>query len=281
MSEPATAAALAADLARHLDPASAFERVIGEPDEWQRKIIKERPARVLLNCARQTGKSVTAAAAVVDELERPGSLVLLVAPSLRQSQELYRKSRELHRDAGGCRIVAESALRIELANESRLVALPGSERTTRGFSAVSLLVADEAARVEDSLYRSVRPMLAVSGGRLIALSTPFGRRGFFFEAWQSDEEWSRVEVPATSCARIPPEFLAAERVALGPRWFAQEYENSFEETSGAVFSYDDISEAITGEIEPLWVPVQTDDDDGDDEDEPSALWGRGGEVENR
>lgn len=279
MTEAATARDLAADLARALNPVSAFERVIGEPDDWQREILDGRPSRVLMNCCRQAGKSVTAAAAVVDELERPSSLVLLVAPSLRQSQELYRKARELHREAGGCRIVAESALRVELANGSRLVALPGSERTTRGFSAVDLLVADEAARVEDSLYRSVRPMLAVSGGRLIALSTPFGRRGFFFDAWRGDEQWSRVEVPATSCPRIPPDFLAAERVALGPRWFAQEYCCSFEDTAGAVFAYDDIAEAITGDVEPLWVPGV--DARADDDDESASLWSKGGEVENR
>jgi hypothetical protein len=44
-----------------------------------------------------------------------------------------------------------------------------------------LVIVDEAARVPDDLYRAVRPMLAVSQGRLIALSTPFGQRGWFYD----------------------------------------------------------------------------------------------------
>jgi hypothetical protein len=77
----------------------------------------------------------------------------------------------------------ESALRLELRNGSRIVSLPGDETTVRGYSGVRLLVVDEAARVPDDLYFSIRPMLAVSGGRLVCLSTPFGKRGFFYEAW--------------------------------------------------------------------------------------------------
>jgi hypothetical protein len=44
-----------------------------------------------------------------------------------------------------------------------------------------MLVIDEASRVDDTLYLAVRPLLAVSGGRLVALSTPFGKRGWFHD----------------------------------------------------------------------------------------------------
>ncbi len=67
--------------------------------------------------------------------------------------------------AGRCRRVQESQLKIELANGSRILCLPGEEATIRGFSP-NLLVIDEASRVPDDLYRAVRPMLAVSQGRL-------------------------------------------------------------------------------------------------------------------
>jgi hypothetical protein len=60
-------------------------------------------------------------------------------------------------------------------------ALPGTEKTIRGFSGAALLIVDEAARVDDALYYAVKPMLAVSGGSLLMLSTPYGRRGGFFE----------------------------------------------------------------------------------------------------
>jgi hypothetical protein len=91
----------------------------------------------------------------------------------------------------------------------------------RGYSGVSLLVVDEASRVEDQLYMALRPMVAVSQGRLIALSTPFGRRGWWWSAWESAEDWHRFKVPADQCPRIAPAFLEAERRTLAPWVYRQ------------------------------------------------------------
>src|SRR5207237_3659232 len=122
-----------------------------------------------------------------------------------------------------------TAEELQLANYSRIVCLPCREETIRGYSKVSLLIIDEAARVPDDLYRAVRPMLAVSGGRLICLSTPYGKRGFFHDCWTNGgADWARIEVAAEQIVRIPPEFLAEERRALGESWFRQEYCCSFE-----------------------------------------------------
>jgi hypothetical protein len=79
-------------------------------------------------------------------------------------------------------------------------------------------------------------MLAVSGGRLICLSTPYGKRGFFYKAWaQGGNEWKRIEIPATSISRITPAFLDEERRNLGESWFRQEYCCSFEALEGLVY----------------------------------------------
>jgi hypothetical protein len=45
-----------------------------------------------------------------------------------------------------------------------MVGLPGKADTVRGYSAVSLMVIDEAAWVCDEMYRAVTPMLAVGKG---------------------------------------------------------------------------------------------------------------------
>src|SRR5918993_1239957 len=68
-------------------------------------------------------------------------------------------------------------LGMELSNGSRIEALPGTEKTIRGFSEVDLLIVEEAARVADELYYAARPFLAVSGGRPLVLSPPFRKRG--------------------------------------------------------------------------------------------------------
>jgi hypothetical protein len=207
-------------------------------------------------CAtRQGGKSCLAAALAVRTalLEAP-ALVLLLSPSQRQSGELFRdKFLPLYNRLGRpVPAVQESALQMTLANGSRIISLPGDEETIRGYSGVRLLVVDEAARVPDALYRSVRPMLAVSRGRLVCLSTPFGKRGWFYETWHGAESWVRVRVTADECPRITAKFLAEEKVALGDRWFRQEYYCSFEDTIDAVFSSEDILAACSGTAKPLF-----------------------------
>jgi hypothetical protein len=140
-------------------------------------------------------------------------------------------------------------LSLALENDSRIVALPGDAGNIRGFRAVRLLIVDEAARVVDETYYSARPMLAVSGGRLIAMSTPFGKRGWWYEAWRSRERWERYRVPAMDVPRITIEFLAEERRTLGEWWFQQEYECEFLEAQTAAFRHALVEAMFDEEVE--------------------------------
>lgn len=248
---------LGADLAAALDPVRVMEAAGLRPDPWQEQVLRSSSNRLLLNCSRQSGKStVTAALAAHDAIYRAPALVLLLSPSLRQSQELFRKVSAFFKSLTVAPVPeGDSALRLELANGSRIISLPGTEGTIRGFSGASLIVIDEAARVADDLYRSVRPMLAVSNGRLIAMTTPWGKRGFFFEEWAGDGNWERLRITAEMCPRISKEFLDEERASLGGRWFRQEYECSFEENEEGVFRFEDIEAAFDDSFTPLFREV--------------------------
>jgi hypothetical protein len=102
-----------------------------------------------------------------------------------------------------------------LPNAARIVGLPESEDTIRGFSQVGLLILDEASRVSDDLYYALRPMLAVGAGSLWLMSTPNGRSGFFFREWSdTTKPWLRIEATAKECPRIPAEFLREEKLTL-------------------------------------------------------------------
>jgi hypothetical protein len=234
-------------MANALDPVRFARRAGIQPDDWQADVLRSTDPRMLLNCSRQSGKSTTTAIlALHTATYRPESLVLLLSPSLRQSAELFRTVAAIYTRTGATvPAKAESALRLELENGSRVISLPATEATIRGFAAVDLILIDEAARVPDPLYASVRPMLAVSNGRLIALSTPFGSRGWWYEAWRSQDDWYRVEIPATACPRISPAFLAEERRTLGEWWFTQEYLCQFMDAESQAFSRDDIEAAFT------------------------------------
>jgi hypothetical protein len=247
---------MARDLAMALDPALLFRSSGMEPDPWQADLLRGNAPQVLLLCTRQAGKSTAAACiAVHSAVYRPPALVLLLSPSLRQSSELFRKVMALFNALGRGAVPAsrESALRLELTNGSRIVSLPGTENTVRGYSGVSLLIVDEAARVPDELYLAVRPMLAVSRGRLICMTTPFGKRGFFFEAWAADDPaWQRVMVTAHDCPRVSREFLERERAAVGDWWFSQEYLCEFRETTDQVFRFDEVMAALSEDVAPLY-----------------------------
>jgi hypothetical protein len=226
-----------------------------EPDLRQRELLRRDARRLMLNCARQWGKStITAAKAVARAQERAGSLTLVVSPSARQSGEFLRKAATFVRRMGiRPRGDGDNEISLLFPNESRLVGLPGTEATVRGFSAVSLMLIDEAARVSDEMYRAVRPMLAVGDGDLWLMSTPFGKRGFFWEEWTNGgAQWERVSAPATECARIAASFLAEERRSLGDRWFRQEYLCEFLEADDALFSREMVERAITDEVKPLF-----------------------------
>ena len=193
--------------------------------------------------------------ALDEAIHRPPALGLILAPALRQAQETFLKIKAALAELGSAAppIEQESALSLEFATGSRIVCLPGKEATVRGFSAVSLLIVDEAARVPDPLYMAVRPMLAVSGGRIALLSTPFGKRGFFHEeATSGGADWERFTVTAHDCPRISREWLEAERNRIGDWWFRQEYLCEFVDTNDQVFSHDLVMAAMRDDVAPLF-----------------------------
>jgi hypothetical protein len=94
-------------------------------------------------------------------------------------------------------------------------------------------------------------MLAVSQGRLVVLSTPFGQRGWFYDEWQGSGPWQKVRVTWHDCPRIT-DFIAEDERALGRSWVAQEYECSFE-AIGLV--YPDFAHCVADLCAPIGKPV--------------------------
>ena len=227
------------------------------PDQQQEELLRSvagsLATRRIVNCTRQWGKSTVAALMAVHRAYFRGkSLVVVACPTEKQSAELVWKARDFMTKLG-LRQRRDGSNRISLRfpNGSRIVGIPGKEATLRGFSAVSLLIIDEASRVDDAVYKALRPMLAVGNGDLWLLSTPFGKRGFFYENWAGgSEDWVRTAVPATECSRITSRFLEEERRQLGDLWFRQEYLCEFIEEQHQMFGRDMVMAALDDE-EPL------------------------------
>lgn len=225
-------------------------------DGKQMELLQAEGQHVLLCCSRQWGKStVTAAKAVHVAMTEAGSRIVVASPSERQSDLFLEKAREMVKRLGmtprGDGLHGRSLL---FPNGSSLVALPGNERTVRGFSNVSLLIFDEAARVPDELYQALLPLVSVSNGAVWELSTPFGRQGFFHRHWTSREgDWLRMSVTGPECPRISREQLEFQRRQLGERQYAQEYLCQFLETEDALVGVGYVDRAVRPEV-PAFVP---------------------------
>ena len=231
-------------------------------DPWQEEFLRSRDKRMLLNIFRQGGKStMTAVLTLHQALYYPKSLILILAPALRQATEFFEKvsgAYRLLRTGEGLAIGAESdrKLGIKLKNGSRVECLPGSQRTIRGFSKPDLIIVDEASQVDDALYSAILPMLTRSkeGGRLLMLSTPYGKRGTYWKLWEEGGEsgaWKRIRVPYTDVSWVPDSIVEEARNSLLDWEFRQEFLCTFEQNQLAVFNVEDFRASTTEEFEPI------------------------------
>jgi hypothetical protein len=254
--------------AAHHDDGSVewAERVSGlRLDRWQRDVLLSDDARLAIFCCRQSGKSTVVALKAAD-LVRRGGMAVVVAPSLRQSSLLFRTLNRLL-IAGGESFRRETATELETVRGGLALCLPGDRPDMlRGLSLrwpqTSILIVDEAARVRDTMWATISPMLAAAPlARQALLSTPAGASGEFHRLMTSHEgDWRRITVRAKNCPRILPAFLRRERVRLGEALFEQEYQCKFVAASGSVFSADVLA-AMFGDASG---------DDGAERDPPRA-----------
>jgi len=242
-------------LAQAIDPVLfCIDRLNFEPDPWQAKFLRSEKRQIVVNCGRQTGKStIVAARALHVALYIPGSLTILIAPSLRQSRELAIKVAGFLEQIEPAVPTEESnKLSITLMNGSRIVALPGDNpRTIRGYSAPALVIEDEAAFVPDDTNAALVPMLAASpDGCLILLSTPNLTVGHFYEAWHGGGSWERYEVPSRDCPRISAQWLE-ERKRENPLSYAREYECKFYSGEDSLFPDNVLDAMVAYDFEPF------------------------------
>jgi len=229
----------------HLDPA-------------QREVLRSPHRRIIINCHRQWGKSTICAALCFHRaLYYPRSLCLLIAPSLRQSGEDFRKTLDCLDSVTPRPILQEETkLTLKFDNNSRIIALPGGNdgRTVRGYSRPDIILVDEAAQTSDDLFHSLLPMVTRNpASKIIMASTPFGSRGVFYHLWmEGGPEWHKIKVTADQNPRLDPDLLAEIRRTMEPWRFAQEYMGEFHGSASGVFSDQTIEMMFDSDAEPLW-----------------------------
>ena len=216
------------EIAYRLDPALWMREVLEiAPRPWQEKFLcAPRGASMLALTARQVGKTTAAAVGMAHSaMFMPGSLSVVACPTQQQSAEAVRKVKEMVLKAGA-RLVSDNVYALELANGSRVKALPGSDDSVRGLTVDAWIVADEAARLTPELIAALRPMRAQRPhARFVMLSTAWSRTDPFWTAWASDDpSWLRFQVTVDLDATLyDAAYLAKERHALGEAAYKREF----------------------------------------------------------
>lgn len=244
------------------------------PEPWQDKFLKDHESsRILFVCTRQGGKSTTTAgAALFNSLFHPNRLSIIIAPGHRQSKETFKKVLLGYEKAARfCGWKVKNMSELELTNGSRIIALPGDKAgdKIRGYSAAYMIIIEEASRVTDEAFKAVKPIIAASpkgSGKILALSTPFGQRGFFYNSYLEPDEWVQYLVTAKrfgnfglgldpkntfECERITEDYIKEEIRVWGEQWVRQEYYCEFTASEDQVFSHELIMQSISSKV-PCW-----------------------------
>ncbi|MDN6298650.1 MAG: hypothetical protein L0J54_11655 [Halomonas sp.] len=181
----------------------------GEVDAWRK--ITRRPAptsaadELWLVVGRRGGKSQAAALLAVfeacfqdfsDQLA-PGerATVMVLAADRKQARSAFRYIAGLiESNPMLARLVQrQDSESIDLANRCTIEVHTASFRAVRGYT-TPLVIADEVAfwRADDSanpdkeILNAIRPAMATLGGRLVALSSPYARKG---ELWEHHKRY--------------------------------------------------------------------------------------------
>lgn len=235
--------------------AAQFARVMlgFVPDAMQTLLLLCEAKRVILNCHRQWGKSTIAAIRAVHRaVTFPCQQIVIVSIDARHSQKLANLCRKFARRLGlevkGDGVNEQS---IVFPNGSAIIPLPGKADAIRGFTA-DLLIIDEAARVPDEVYETATPMLAATNGDLWLLSTPKGKRGFFFREWSGPDSethpWLRITGKPSDHDRVNRGFLANEQRHKTGTMFGAEYGCEFESEGRYVFREEWLERAFRADI---------------------------------
>ncbi|MHC1597239.1 MAG: phage terminase large subunit [Methermicoccaceae archaeon] len=229
------------ELLKLLSPSHFWRAIEKPPYPYQHAFLEDTSQHIIIKAGRQTGKSTAAAIRALHTALLPNKSVLIVSPSLRQSTEIFRK---IQAYATKAKLAPRRATQteLELENGSRIVSLPASEHTIRGYTA-NLLIVDEAAFVPDELFDAIIPSLAATNGSLILLSTPFGKDSFFYRAWL-DPSFSHHEFSAKECPHYSQDFLKTERERMSDLAFRQEYMAEFVEDTQCVFPHSLVMSSI-------------------------------------
>jgi hypothetical protein len=205
-----------------------------ELDQWQKDVIKTK-GNIVLRSGRQCGKSTVISELVGDyAAKNKNKSILVIASVERQAHLLFEKILDyVHNNyktyiKHGKDKPTKSKLTLNNGTVIRCLPTGLSGYGIRGYT-IDLLVADEAAFINDEVWQAVTPMISTridKGARIILLSTPMGKEGYFYRCFE-DPTFTTFHVSSEDCSRINKQFLGQEKARMSELEYAQEYLGEF------------------------------------------------------
>lgn len=199
--------------------------------DWQNQIL-ETKGNICVRAGRQVGKStVISRKAGEFAVKNRNKCIMVISATERQAYLLFEKILSYVHLKYRAMICSgkkkPTKHKIELKNGSIIHCLPVGETGygIRGYT-INLLIADEAAFIPEEVFRSLTPSLAATGGKIILLSTPHGREGYFARCF-SDSTYSKWHISSEQVEHMDKEFLAHEKQTMTKMQYMQEYQGEF------------------------------------------------------
>ena len=197
-------------------------------DPWQEELRACKKSATVVS-GRQCGKTAGVSIVISDEaINVPNSFILIGAYVIEQAEHIFWKVKDYMLTKHADKIVGRPTLHfMELKNGSKIIckAVGDTGAGMRGPT-VTLLVLDEAAFISDNAWVAIEPVISVSGGRTILLSTGQGKTGFFYRS-TLNKDIKQFKVSARNCPRHSKEYLDKKEKELSPIAFATEYLGEF------------------------------------------------------
>jgi phage FluMu gp28-like protein len=196
-----------------------------------------------VDAGRRWGKTIAGLNWLIEGAVDEGGINWWAAPVYAQSKMVFRVllGAANRGDAmAAFRDVSHSELRVEFVNGSVIHFKSADNPDTMRGEGLKRVVMDEAARQKREVWEEVlRPALADTHGRLLALSTPKGKN-WFYELWTRGQdalqpEFKSWKFPTADNPKVSAEDIEQARQSLPVDVFSQEYLAEFLENSAGVF----------------------------------------------
>ena len=156
--------------------------------EFAKLIPQGRNVLFHINKSRQIGVTelISRVLAYHSFFKYKGGIIIIIAGTrVDTATEIMRRFKELFKNISGTVLDYKNSLKLSLRNGTEIEALPSNSDAIRGLTKVKAIFVDEAAHfnlIDDSIVLdAILPLVDTNQADLFLVSTPNGRRGFFYD----------------------------------------------------------------------------------------------------